>query len=144
MQVFYGHEKWKLGVLRSPIDKLQGKFSFQASSSAGISQGMLNEDAYHALFAYCLLSGQILKTGMPPAKQMAYSADSVLDPSNLTSRVTKLVAVLRKLQVSSLRQLKAAAGDASGKSQQWKSNRLQWLLECLLPWYSKQGQATLA
>ena len=21
-QVFYGHEKWKLGVLRSPIDKL--------------------------------------------------------------------------------------------------------------------------
>lgn len=27
VQVFYGHEKWKLGVLRSPIDKIQGKFS---------------------------------------------------------------------------------------------------------------------
>lgn len=27
VQVFYGHEKWKLGVLRSPLDKLQGKFT---------------------------------------------------------------------------------------------------------------------
>ena len=57
VQVFYGHEKWKLGVLRSPIDKVQGKFSLQAASSAGISEGRLNEDSYHALFAYCLLTG---------------------------------------------------------------------------------------
>ena len=140
-------------MLRSPIEKLQGKFSLQASCGSGIlEQGTLNEDAYHALFAYCLLSGQVLteQAGMPPTKQMAYNADSVLDPSNLTSRVTKLVAVLRRAQVSNFQQLAATAASEAESgphghhySQKGGRLRLPWLLECLQPWYSKQGQATL-
>ena len=63
-------------------------------------------------------------------KQMVHAAESVLDPSNLTSRVTVLVATLRKLKVSS-------------KARLAELGKLQWLLDCLLPWYSKQGQAIL-
>lgn len=64
---------------------------------------------------------------MPAAKLMAHGADSVLDPSNLTSRVTKLVSMLRKAQISSKQQLKEQIG----------VNKLQWLLDCITPWYSK-------
>ena len=76
-----------------------------SGGSANITfNGTLNEDSYYALFAYCLLSGQVLTElhkNKELRKQMTYAADSVLDPSNLTSRVTVLVATLRKLKVSS-------------------------------------------
>lgn len=70
---------------------------------------MLNQDSYYALFAYCLLSGQVLgelKERKELKKQMVHAPDSVLDQSNLTSKVTKLIAYLRKLQVSSKQELR--------------------------------------
>ena len=81
-------------------------------------------------------------------KQMAYSSATVLDPSNLTSRVTKLVSVLRRAQISSLKQLVEAAATESSEANQQTGRKSQdlklvWLLECLLPWYTKQGQSTL-
>ena len=75
-QVFFGHEKWKLGILRSKIDQIQGKFSLQAAS--GIVDGHLNQDMYYALFAYCILSGQViseLSTRKELRKQIAHAPD---------------------------------------------------------------------
>lgn len=57
VQVFYSHEKWKLGVLKASIDKLQGKFVYGVS---GVTDGRISDDAYYSLFAYCILSGQVL------------------------------------------------------------------------------------
>jgi len=95
VQVFYSHEKWKLGVLRTQLDKVQGKFN--------VSGGEIDQDSYHSYFAYCLLAGLVMEQlgKKELKKQMLFEPDSVLNMSNLTSRVTKLISALRKMQVSS-------------------------------------------
>ena len=56
-------------------------------------------DQYYAYFAFCILSGQVLPElgAKDVVKLMKYDPNSVLEKSNLTSRVTKLVSTLRKL-----------------------------------------------
>ena len=95
MQVFYSHEKWKLGVLRTQLDKVQGKFN--------VGGGEIDQDSYYSYFAYCLLAGLVFEQlgEKELKKQMLFEADSVLNMSNLTSRVTKFISAIRKMQVSS-------------------------------------------
>ena len=103
-QVFYGHAKWKLGVLKAPLERVQGRFVVGAP---GVIDGRLAEDQIYAFFAYCLLSGQVVEPLCLKEfrKQMVFQASNVLDPSNLTSRVTRLITTLARMQVSSKKKL---------------------------------------
>ena len=65
---------------------------------------------------------------------MKYDPHSVLEKSNLTSRVTKLVNTLRKYQISNKPELVEI----------WKNEDRNFLLDVLLLWFKEgQGQAFL-
>lgn len=60
---------------------------------------------------------------------MVHAPYTVLDQSNLTSRVTRLIANLRKLEVSSQSKLKEL----------YEAGQLHWLHDCLSTWFTKPG-----
>ena len=66
------------------------------------------------------------------AKSLAYDPSSVLEKSNLTTRVTKLVGVLRRNQVSTKATLTAM----------FQSEDKEFLLDALQPWY-KGGRSKI-
>ena len=55
VQVFFGYRKWKLGVLRTHLDKVRGHLNCKASASK--SEAIIDEDQYYSYFAFCILSG---------------------------------------------------------------------------------------
>ena len=126
VQVFFGYDKWKLGVLRTQLNKVQGHF--RASTNAGAPE--IDLDQYYAYFAFCILSGQVLPelASKDMLKLMKYDPQSVLEKSNLTSRVTKLVSSLRKAQVSSKARLITV----------WLTSDRKYLLDVLSLWF-KEG-----
>ena len=125
VQVFYGYDKWKLGVLRMSLAKALAN---QSESKA------LDQEQLYAYFAYCILSGQIFgkRDNKDMAKSLAYDPSSILEKSNLTTRVTKLVGVLRRNQVST----KATF------TTMLQSEDKQFLLDALQPWY-KGGRSKI-
>ena len=110
VQVTFGLDRWKLGVLSSPISKLE----------------IADLDTHYSLFAYCLLTGQVLAN--LPTKKMSYTPHQVLESSNLAPRVTRLIAHLRNCQVDSKLKL----------VERFKSDG-RYLQETLSMWYSNDG-----
>jgi hypothetical protein len=81
-----------------------------------------------AYFAYCLLSGQVL----PLPNKLAFPATQMLESSNLTSKVTRLIGRLKAAGIESMQKLRST----------WTQDST-YLQQELQAWYTADGKAEL-
>lgn len=122
VRAFYGHLKWDLSIQQVPLSQAR--------------DAITDQDEYYSYIAFAFLEGMLfpkLKTHLKPYF-LHSSAKSVLEKGNLTSKVTKIISILKN-----------SGCDSKAKiEEKWTAGNPYFLLDAVLLWLKDDKGKQLA
>jgi len=113
-QVYLGKHLWPLSIEQLPLSQLKAQYTVNGQVSL----------QYYSFFAYLLLKGEIFPDFKNLSKKFSDNPSCVLDDTNLTPKVTRVLGNLAKFNIDSKDKLRSM----------WKDVNPQFLLDCLVLW----------